>query len=74
MHIDISIYKITEDHSVAVSQTKNRLELVGFGHLSLGGNFENFSFCIFPPWSKTDKTSLNKEWPHIIALPCYNET
>ena len=54
MHVDISIYKITEDHSVAVSQTKNRLEVVGFGHLSLGGNFENF-FLHFLAFSRHDQ-------------------
>ena len=42
------IYKITEDHSVAVNQMKNRLQVVGFGQLYLAGSFENFSFCIFP--------------------------
>ena len=46
--IDVNIYKITEDHPVAVNHLKNRLEVVGFGHLSLGGSIENFSICIFP--------------------------
>ena len=59
MHVDISIYKITEDHLVAVSQTKNRLEVVGFGHLSLGGNFENFSFCIFSHFPAMIKNRQN---------------
>ena len=71
--INISIYKISEDLSAAASQTKNRIEVVRFGNLSLRGSFEDFSFCIFPPWLKYNKTGLNKEWPHI-ALTCYNES
>ena len=63
--IYISTYKITEGHSVIVRQTKNRLEVVGFDHLSLGERFENFSLCIFLPWSKHEDTSLNEEWLHI---------
>ena len=39
-----SIYVTTEDHSVAVSRTKNRLEVVGFGHLSLGGICSSWHF------------------------------
>ena len=68
MFIDISIYKIIEDHLVTVSQTKNRLKVVGFGDLSLGGSFEHLFFCIFPHLAaliKTDETSLNKEKTHI---------
>ena len=44
----LNIYKITEDHPVAVNHKKNRLEVVRFGQLSLGGSIENLSICIFP--------------------------
>ena len=42
-----SIYVTTEDHSVSVSRTKNRLEVVGFGHLSLGGICSSWHFPSF---------------------------
>ena len=41
MFIKLGIYKITEDHSVAASHTRNRLELVKFDYLSFGGSFAN---------------------------------
>ena len=43
-------YKHLQDHRkpLAINQTKNRLEAVGFDHLLLGARFENFAFCIFP--------------------------
>ena len=54
--IDLSIYKIAEDHSVAVSQTKSKLDIVVFGQLSLlGGSLKN----------RDQKGNLNEEWPHI---------
>ena len=54
--IDSSIYKTAEDHSVTISQTKNKLEIVVLGHLSLlGGSLKN----------RDQKGNLNEEWPHI---------
>ena len=60
--IDISIYKITENHSIAVSQAKNRLKVVGFGHLSL----ENFSFYISPHFPAMIKNRQNYNHFHNI--------
>ena len=54
--INSSIDKTAEDHSVTISQTKNKLEIVVLGHLSLlGGSLKN----------RHQKGNLNEEWPHI---------
>ena len=45
-------------YSVDINLTKNKLEVVEFGLLSLGESFENFSFWIFHPWN-TAKTRRN---------------
>ena len=71
------LMKATEGHSVAVSQTKNGLEVVGFDHLSLGGSFENFLFCIFPHFPVVIKNRRNYSKRRIttyVALPCYNDS
>ena len=46
----------------------NRLEIVGFGHLSFRRNFEVFPFFIFPPWSKlTNLVYFETVSPIILA-------
>ena len=68
---------ITLHHSVTVSQTENRLEVVGFGHVLLAGCFENLSLCIsphFPTVIKNRRNWYKRKMTTYIALPCQNES